>query len=832
VTPERWQRVKVLFAAAQELDLGERETFVVNASDGDLSVSREVLDLLAAATAVEARDFIEEPPLGLLAAGGGALAHGYRLGSYRIDRELGRGGMGAVYLALRADDEYDKKVAIKVLRWGISSEDLVQRFRQERQILASLEHPNIAALLDGGTASGGLSYFVMEFVDGVPIDEYCSAHHLPQRTRLELVRIVCAAVHVAHRSLIVHRDLKPANILVTEGGVPKLLDFGIAKLLQVPDTATQMLMTPAYASPEQLSGGPITTSTDVYGLGLLLHLLLIGRLPLRPWQVEGAGGQGDTTTPADAASPRRDAGGKELPRLRGDLARIVAMALQHDPAKRYPSAQALANDIGRYLSGQPVAARDDSWSYRTAKFVQRHRAAVAAAALMLALIIGSGITTALSLRKSILQQRRAEAISSFLEQLFAIPDPNRSRGETVTAREVLDRGSRDIQNKLQEQPEIRAALMETMVKVYENLGLYRPALDLAQKTVALRRKTLGHDDPDLADSLHSLASALREMGHNEAAEPYLREALAIQRDHAHGDDPELARGMNNFASLLQDNGHFDEAEHVYRDALDMKRRLNKGDNEDVAMGLHNLAEFLAWDRKNYAAAEPLYWESIAMRQRLVGPAPDPRVAKTLNGLGNLYQDKKDLIGAERFYRQALAMRLALNKNSPEVARTLNNLASLRLQRGDARDAQTLFQQALDVYDQGHLDQHSLDHAVILRNLADLLCRREPAQGEPLARQALSAWQHAKPGNWRIADAESVLGGCLAGLHREAEAEPLVSAGYKHLAAQRGADDMYTQQALTRAQAFYATRPADERARATRSLMQAAAAAPAASPSSR
>jgi eukaryotic-like serine/threonine-protein kinase len=758
VTLERWQRVKVLFAAAQELDLGERETFVVNASDGDLSVSREVLDLLAAATAAEARDFIEEPPIRLLAAGDGGLAYGYRLGSYRIDRELGRGGMGAVYLALRADDEYDKKVAIKVLRWSTSNEDLVQRFRQERQILASLEHPNIAALLDGGTARGGLSYFVMEYVDGVPIDEYCNAHHLPQRARLELVRVVCAAVHLAHRSLIVHRDLKPANILVTVDGVPKLLDFGIAKLLQVSDAATQALMTPAFASPEQLSGGPITTSTDVYGLGLLLHLLLIGRLPLRPWQIEGAGGHGDTTALDVAASPRRGGDGKESPPLRGDLARIVTMALQHDPAKRYPSAQALANDIGRYLSGQPVAARDDSWGYRTAKFAQRHRTAVGAAAAMLLLIIAFGIAVTALWRQS--------------------------------------------------------------------------ALDLAQKTVALRRATLGNDDPGVADSLRSLASVLREMGDNEAAEHHLREALAIQRRHAHGDDPELARGLNNFATLLQGNGYLDEAEHWYREALAMKRRLYKGDNRDVAVGMHNLAEFLAMERKDFAAAEPLYQEAIAMRRRLGGSAPDPDVAKTLNNLANLRQDEKDLAGAERLFRQALAMRVALNKNSPEVARTYNNLAFLRQLRDDPGEAKELFQRALDVYDQGHLDVHSPDHAVILRNLADLLCRREPAQGEPLAREALSAWQHIKPSHWRTADAESVLGGCLAGLHRTAEAEPLVAAGYKHLAAQRGADNMYTQQALTRAQAFYATRPADERARATRALMQAAAAAPAASPSSR
>ncbi len=816
MTPERWQRVKALFAAAQDLDLAERETFVASNSDTDPEVGRQVLDLLAAATRVEANGFIEQPAVRLVSEGEGGLAEGYRLGPWRIERELGRGGMGAVYLAARADAEYEKKVALKILRWGIGSEDLVQRFRRERQILASFQHPNIAALLDGGTASGGVSYFVMEYVDGVPLDDYCTAHHLTERARLELFRTVCLAVHVAHRNLIVHRDLKPANILVTAEGVPKLLDFGIAKLLDVPDSATQALATPKFASPEQLAGGPITTSTDIYSLGLLLHLLLVGHLPPRPWETAAAGG-------ALASAPR----------LRGDLARIVAMALRQDPAQRYSSAPAFAEDIQRYLDGQPIAARTASWTYRTVKFVHRHRAGVAAAALILALVVVTAGFVYVTRSRAERQRLQATTLTSFLVQLFSASSPKESRGDTITARDLLDRGWQQIQTQLANVPENRADVMESMCRAYIGLGLYEQVLPRSRDTVALRRATLGNYDPKLAESLHTLAQVLHRLNDDKGAEPYLREALAIQRRNARGnDDPELARGLNNFAGLLQSIGHIDEAEQLYREVLSMKRRLYQGDHSDVAMALRNLAGLRLQDRRDYAGAEDLYGQALDMWRRLRGTKPDPDVAETLAGLAFAHEDAHDMTGAEAYGQQALDMRVKLNPYSPDTAASYNNLGSVRQERGDMAGAEKLFRKALDVYDQGHLDSNSLYHAVIERNLADLLCKSDPTQGAPLARQVLSAWQRKDPSHWRTADAESVLGGCLAAQHHVAEAEQLLTSGYKNLAAQpSGPSFSYAQQALVRLKAFYATLPADERARGNRLLM-AASTAPARPPGGR
>jgi tetratricopeptide (TPR) repeat protein/tRNA A-37 threonylcarbamoyl transferase component Bud32 len=819
MTPERWQRVKQLLDVALDLEDWKRKTFVIRECSGDATLSAEILDLLA--SAADADHFIEEPAASLLAARERRLAAGHRFGPYRVLREIGQGGMGAVYLAERDDAEYQKRVAIKVVRRGMDSEEIVRRFRQERQILANLAHPNIAALLDGGTTEDGLSYFVMEYVEGAPVDQYCRTSALSRRARLELFVTICSAVHFAHQNLVVHRDLKPANILVTAAGAPKLLDFGIAKLLQEEQPFSTrvvqpglLLMTPEYASPEQLRGGQITTATDVYGLGLLLHLLLLGRLPQRATLA--------TPAPAGAEPPvenRRGAdsgvplSARTLAVLRGDLGNIVAMALRDEPARRYASALALAEDVSRHLRGMPVMAQPDTWSYRTGKFVRRHRAGVSIASLLLLLIVAFGATVTVLLGRSIREQRRAEQVSGFLEELFAIPDPGKSRGETISAREILDRGRRQILAGLREDPETRAALMETMGKVYGNLGLYEPALQLARDAVLLRRAALGNDDPKLAESLHSLANLLRMTGDDAAAEPYLREAVAIQRRHARGDDPELARGLNNLATLLENKGETAEAERLYREVLAMKRRLYGKEHVDVAMTLNNLAGLLE-NKGEFAAAEPLFREALAIYRRRFGE-PHPAVAMSLNNLAALREDRGDLAEAERLYGEALAMRRQLFGDGPEVARSLNNLGHIREARGDAAGAETLYRRAIAIYDQPRLSRRHPDRAIFLRNLASLLA----AHGA-LAREALSIFQAATPAHWRTADTESVLGGCLTRLGRYAEAEPLLLDGYHRLAQSSGEGRQHLREAAKRLVDLYAAWKRDDRAAAFRALLDA------------
>ncbi len=454
VTTERWQKVKNVLDEALERETGVRQAFLAEACDGDEELRREVESLLQSEP--EIGDFIETPVFRILPEDDAPPAVGQRIGVYRVVQQIGRGGMGSVYLAERADEEFERRVALKVIRRGMDTDEIVRRFRSERQILAHLDHENVAKLLDGGTTEDGRPYFVMEYVEGQPIDEYCDARKLPIRRRLELFQQVCSAVHFAHQNLVVHRDLKPGNILVTPAGVPKLLDFGIAKLLE-PDQALAFTrldlrpMTPAYASPEQVRGEAITTSSDVYSLGVLLYGLLTGHLPYRPSSRDPEslakaiceespprpssviGRVKESKTPEGSAvestpESMSQAGNGDERHLRrqlaGDLDNIVLKAMSKEPRRRYTSVDQLSNDIGRHLQGLPVVARKDTLGYRTAKFVGRHKVGVSLAALFLLLIIGFGITVTVLLQQAIRERERAESEKTRAEK-------EKTRAETV-----------------------------------------------------------------------------------------------------------------------------------------------------------------------------------------------------------------------------------------------------------------------------------------------------------------------------------------------------------------------------------------------------------------
>ena len=396
---ERWARVKELFEAAVDLDPNQRAAFLEKECGGDEALRSEIESLLKSDE--QTGGFIEQPafaiPRDLFPDNVEEPFVGRQFGAYQVIREIGRGGLGAVYLAARADDEYRKQVAIKVIRRGLDTDDIIRRFRNERQILAQLDHPNIARLIDGGTTDDGLPYFVMEYVNGEPINAYCDANALPTTERLTLFRKVCAAVTYAHQNLVIHRDLKPSNILVTQEGEPKLLDFGIAKLLGTGDELfTQTIpalrvMTPEYASPEQVKGEKITTTSDVYSLGVLLYELLTGQRPYRlktrtPEEIARAITEQEPERPSTAVT-RADPGSLQSPirnskSLRGDLDNIVLMAMRKEPARRYSSVGQFSEDIRRHLEGLPVVARKDTVRYRSEKFVKRHKVGVAAAALI------------------------------------------------------------------------------------------------------------------------------------------------------------------------------------------------------------------------------------------------------------------------------------------------------------------------------------------------------------------------------------------------------------------------------------------------------------------
>jgi serine/threonine-protein kinase len=810
VTPERWRQVKTVLDGALEAQPEERGAFLAAACGGDGELHREVESLLE--FEAESETFIEEPLFGRFDGRPVGLAADRRVGSYRVVREIGRGGMGAVYLAVRADEEFDRQVALKVIGRG-TAEEIVRRFRAERQILAHLDHPNIAKLLDGGTTEEGQLYFVMELVAGRPIDEVCAG--LPLRERLALFREVCGAVHFAHQNLIVHRDLKPGNILVTADGIPKLLDFGIAKLLapEPGDTALSELglrpMTLQYASPEQVRVEPITTASDVYALGVLLHVLLTGRSPygaavddrkaLEQAIVEGR------TVKASESVESRDA----ARRLAGDLDTIVLRAMHPEPGRRYASAEQLAADVQRHLDGLPVLARKDTTGYRVGKFIRRHKAGVAVAAAVLLLVLGFSVTVTLLFKKAQRERDRAAAVSGLLEKVFAVSDPGVSRGETITAREVLERGRQQIAEELKGEPETQAALMETMGLVYRRLGLLDPARELFMESLRVRRKALGGDHLDVASSLQNLALVLRDMDRDREAEPLLREALAIRRRRGATETAEYAGGLNDLAAFYKARGELREAENLFAQVLALKRRLLGSEHEDVALGLHNLAS-VRQARGDFAAAEPLYREALAMRRRLFGE-PHPEVATSLNNLASLLEDRGDRAQAETLYREALEMRRTLFHNSgPKVAQSLNNLAFVLLAEGRPEAAEPFAREALSI-----TGQHP-NRAVFLRNLAAVLAAEgKGKEAEPPAREALTLFRaSASSPSWRTADAESVLGSCLAAQGRFAEAEPLLLGSYPILKRDPGDGARYAPAARQRIVALYTAWGRPDRAAAS------------------
>ncbi len=505
---KRWNKVQNLFEEALELEEAKRPAFLKQACAGDSTLFDEVMSLLEAD--MNANSLLDGLALDAVDLAKEFNRVGQQFGPYRIVREIGSGGMGSVFLAERVEGEFEQKVAIKLIKHGMDSKEILKRFQSERQIMARLEHPNIARLLDGGVTPDGLSYFAMEYVDGKPIDQYCDHNKLSVKKRLELFQIICSSVQNAHRNLIVHRDLKPSNILVKKDGTIKLLDFGIAKVL-TPETnggqpkfltLTQtgaQIMTPEYAAPEQVKGEPVTTATDVYALGVILYELLTGQRPYRlqgrsPAEIERAITTSDPDKPSTVVK-RKDQASETTPekiselrgtepsqlkrQLSGDLDNICLMALRKEPERRYSSPERFLDDVKRYLEGLPVIARKDTAGYRTQKFIRRHKTGLVAAVgvvIMIAIVV-SFYTVQLKQERdrARLEATKARRVSDFLVDLFRVSDPSESKGKTVTARELLDSGAVRIKEDLIEQPEIQATMMNVMGEVYTSLGLYGDA---------------------------------------------------------------------------------------------------------------------------------------------------------------------------------------------------------------------------------------------------------------------------------------------------------------------------------------------------------------------
>lgn len=756
--PDRWQRIKEIVAATLERGVEERAQFLNETCQADASLRREVDSLLAAYE--KADGFLEHPVFSLLGRELGNISEGSIIDRYRLVRLLGDGGMGTVYLAARGDDEFQQLVAIKLLRWKVDKE-LVQRFRAERQILAQLNHPNIARLFDGGTIEGR-PFFVMEYIDGEALDRFCESRRLSVRERLEIFQRICSAVHFAHQNLVIHRDLKPSNILVTAQSEPKLLDFGIAKILEADKSGSARApttnlrpMTPDYASPEQLRGEPIATTSDVYSLGIILYELLTGTRPGSPQRRLLEQPPRPSVIVSRELEPRRvggNAGWGEDPavltrRLAGDLDNIVLMALRQEPERRYSSAAELSEDIRRHLAGLPVLATKDTLGYRTSKFIRRHRFGVATAFLIILLASLSLAGLFVQHQRTLRERDRAEQVAEFLVNIFKSADPSESRGEEITARELLEQGAQSIRRQLVSQPEVQAQMLNTLGEVYAGLGLYGQAEELLIDALEIRQEILGPWHVEVADSLDNLASVHALKGRYESAETLYRRSIAIFRRSLGENNPRVAESLDNFGALLAYKGDYDAAELLLRESLEKHRRGQDAKGEQVATNLSNLASVLKI-KGEHQEARSLYEEALGIRRNLYGEEHSS-VATTLNNIGWLLEAAGDSARAKSFYLKALRLRRKiLGPDHPQVATTLHNLASTFEDTGDYASEEEARRDALGIWRKNFGPEHPLI-ANGLTGLANMMRRKgELGSAEQTHRESLSMRRKLLPAKHR------------------------------------------------------------------------------------
>jgi serine/threonine-protein kinase len=728
-----FRRAEEVFLRVTALPEAGRAAAIDDACRADAALAREVCSLLDHARRMGS--FLEEPALGAdfgLPSQDSWTADdlsGQLVGRYRLERCIGWGGMGTVYLATRADAEFSQRVAIKLVKRGMDSDEILRRFRAERQTLAALHHPNIALLLDGGVTDSGQPYLVMEYVEGEPIDRYCDRHRLPVEARLALFLTICDAVRHAHQNLVIHRDLKPANILVSRDGIPKLVDFGIAKLIAPGErphatTPQERRLTPEYASPEQVTGRPVTTSSDIYSLGVILYELLCGHQPYRfptrtPAEIERVVADGTASLPSEAVtrvegnapddarvvvtpdgvgqarSARPDALAR---RLRGDLDTIVLMALRKEPERRYASVDHLAGDIRRHLAGLPVSAHRDTFGYRFAKFARRHRVGTALGAVAV-LLLGAAVSTVIWQARVASRQRDAalaareqsEATVQFLQEMLASVDPG-ERGRGVTVREVLDAAAVRVDTELASQPLVQAMLRTTIGRTYLSLGLLDASETQLRSALEQRRALLGPRHRAVADCLCDLSDVLYARQSLDEAQAAIEQALDIYRDtttlvDTTGDrSADLPKALSRLGAVQWAKGELKEAEEAHRQALAIRREVRGADGIEVAESLNALGVvFLAQGRQD--EAEPLLTEALEIRRNQLGPE-HPLVAETLGNLAVALNRKGDLVGAEQLYLEELELgRRLLGDAHPEVAVTRKNLAMLYLQRGDLAAAE-------------------------------------------------------------------------------------------------------------------------------------------------
>jgi serine/threonine-protein kinase len=850
IGPRQWARIQELFLDAVELPAEDRAAFLLRA-ERDPEVRAQVLSLLESdadpATVLEgsADDLLpRDGPSGGLAPDGEEAERsdprvGTRIGPYRCRSRIAAGGMGAVYLAEHV--EFEQRVALKLVRRGMDTDEIVRRFAAERQILARLQHPNIARLLDGGITDDGLPWFSMEYVDGKPITEYCRG--LPVRARLALFLSVCQAVHYAHQNLVVHRDLKPGNIMVTPDGVVKLLDFGIAKVVSG-DAADQDAgltrtglrpMSPAYAAPEQVLGEPVTTASDVYALGVLLYEIVTGRRPygddLSPTQLERAILTADPPPPSSRAGRGRRAFSK-------DLDNIVLEALRKEPARRYVSVSALSADIGRYLSGHPVTASRDSATYRLRKFVRRHRTGVTAAAAVLTLLSATVTWYTGRLRaerdRAGREAEKFAAINNYFRLVFEQASPLRDTGggttllREPTITDLLDWAAEHAEEQLSDYPEAHAQALQTLGYILRTRGDYARAEPLLRAAIDVKSQILGDSVDDAIVMITSnVGNLLTGMGRYEEAEQFFRTTLELAYGYPEYNGYGVAFGLNNLAKHLTRMGRYEEAEPYLVEALEVYEDLVGEHHQFRAITLGNHARLL-WASGRLEKIDSIFAQSLADK-RAVWTEGDLSIAEDLYSMSWLRRLEGRSTEALAIADSALSMRrLILRDDRSELGASMQQHGLLLVEAGkipegldEVRAGDQLFRaeaepghprtyegalhlgMALRLAGRGDEARSSLLQAVqeadahlppghpaaadprMELGLLDM-DRGRWAEAERWLREALAIREkRLRDGHWRTARARGALGRSLLQAGDPATAEPLLTAAYATLRSELG-----------------------------------------------
>lgn len=752
----QWDRVRELFDAALDQKPGDRNSFLRQACGRDTWLRSEVESLLSA---YQRSDPLSQSPFPVEVAR--EVQERDSIGPYRLIRKIGEGGMGQVWLAEQTQP-LQRQVALKLIRAGVYDDAMLRRFQAERQSLALMEHPAIARIFDAGATPDGQPYLVMEYVPGEPITKYCDRKKMTVRERLELFAKACDGVQHAHQKAILHRDLKPANILVIEVDgqpTPRIIDFGLAQALVAeppgvpsPPRAELLAGTPGYMSPEQAAGGDVDTRTDVYSLGVVLYELLTGALPfdakhgvagiLRQMQEQPVAKPSarlalDTEKTREAAEHRRRTRPKLARELDGDPDRIALRALDKDRAQRYGAPSELAADVRRYLLHEPVEAHPPSAAYQVRKYMRRHRVGTAMTGVLALLVVGFAVAQTLELRRIARERDRATRIAGFMTDMFRVSDPSEARGNQVTAREILDKASSQIESGLSRDPGMQTQMMMTMGAVYENLGLYTQAESLDRKAAAIRERVLGPENDATLQAQGALAWVLYRRGHFRDSESMLRKVLALRLRRFGPSNNATITVMDHLGTVLNEQGHPTESESLVRRALAWRQRVLGNDNPDTLVTINNLALTMQTEGR-WADAEALDRQELAGYTRLEGAdAPD-----ALRAEGNLaiilYREGR-MAEAEALDRKNLAGKSRiLGPDHPETVRAMNTLMATLTDEGKLDEAQSLEEQVVATRTRVLGADHPLTLSAI-GNLANILEREgRYARAEQLQEQARTA----------------------------------------------------------------------------------------------